>query len=70
VRPDFLATEEIFPRGSGGRLTPLMALVGGGGIGLGLLMKWLSDRKMKRERLRRIKRAKGGARRKRNNKLQ
>ncbi|HQQ88822.1 MAG TPA: DUF2953 domain-containing protein [Oscillospiraceae bacterium] len=59
VRPDFLATEEIFHAEAEARLTPLMALLGGGGIGLGLLMKWLSDRKMKRERLRRIKRAKG-----------
>ncbi|HXK77636.1 MAG TPA: DUF2953 domain-containing protein [Oscillospiraceae bacterium] len=58
VRPDFLATEEIFHAEAEARLTPLMALLGGGGIGLGLLMKWLSDRKKKRERLRRIRKAK------------
>jgi len=58
VRPDFLAAAETFHIEAEARLTPLMALLGGGGIGLGLLMKWLSDRKKERERLRRIQRAK------------
>ncbi len=59
VRPDFLAEEETFHAEAEARLTPLMALLGGGGIGLGLLRKWLSDRKKERERLHKIKRTKG-----------
>ena len=58
VRPDFLAAAETFHIEAEARLTPLAALLGGGGIGLGLLMKWLADRKKERERLRRIKKAK------------
>ncbi len=58
VRPDFLAAAETFHIEAEARLTPLAALLGGGGIGLGLLMKWLADRKKERERLRRIRQAK------------
>ncbi len=58
VWPDFLAEEETFHAEAEASLTPLMALLGGGGIGLGLLGKWLSDTKKKRERLRRIHKAK------------